>query len=350
MHYSDAGMNRYKSSIYTRSMVEIFAEIELPQSSEIFVRPGLKFITRGQHIDGDYQYELNAKYVEMTVPFIYTFRNQDKIKPYVLSGLTAGIVRGGDISLIDSETHYGWKIDVSKANMKSLALGLHLGAGIKIPVTVNSFPILIGAEINYHLGLSSTYSKKEKKNQAVALNIPSYDVGGSRRNRGFEIGVTATIPISSFRKKELPPPEPQPELKSEKPCYTIAEMKDLIRKNQNITGKKICAIRQINFEFAKSNLLEDDKVYLSEIIDIMTQNEHISVKINGHTDNIGSYQVNMNLSHDRAKAVYDYLIVNGIAAGRLSYEYFGATRPLVSNDTDEGRVMNRRVEFEIVNQ
>jgi len=134
------------------------------------------------------------------------------------------------------------------------------------------------------------------------------------------------------------------------PCYTIEEMKELIRNNMDIRGKKICAIKQVNFEFGKSTLTKDDKLYLDEIVDLMKQNKQIHVKVNGHTDNIGTEEFNKNLSRDRAKSVYEYLKSKGIAASRLSYDYFGATQPIADNSTDEGRAINRRVEFEIVSQ
>ena len=55
----------------------------------------------------------------------------------------------------------------------------------------------------------------------------------------------------------------------------------------------------------------------------------------------------MKLSKDRAKAVYDYLVGHGVKKSSLSYSYYGMTRPLDTNETEEGRKMNRRVEFEI---
>jgi outer membrane protein OmpA-like peptidoglycan-associated protein len=137
----------------------------------------------------------------------------------------------------------------------------------------------------------------------------------------------------------------------ERPCYTIAEMRLMIRRGENIVGKKICAIKQINFEFNQSRIQRSDMAYLNEIVDLMKQNERLKIKINGHTDNIGSPAFNRVLSRYRAEAVYNYLIrTGGISADRLSYDFFGLTRPIADNDTEEGRATNRRVEFEIVEQ
>jgi len=69
------------------------------------------------------------------------------------------------------------------------------------------------------------------------------------------------------------------------------------------------------------------------------------LEVGGHTDSIGTPEVNLALSRERAESVRQYLLHQGIAADRLSVAPFGATRPVASNDTDSGRAKNRRVEF-----
>jgi OOP family OmpA-OmpF porin len=82
----------------------------------------------------------------------------------------------------------------------------------------------------------------------------------------------------------------------------------------------------------------------------MRENSVLKITVNGHTDNVGTADYNLNLSKTRAKAVYDYLIKSGISTFRLNYQYYGLTKPIADNDTEEGRAVNRRVEFEIINQ
>ena len=72
------------------------------------------------------------------------------------------------------------------------------------------------------------------------------------------------------------------------------------------------------------------------------------IKVKGHTDNRGTADFNMKLSNDRAKAVVDYLIKRGVSPSKLTYEGYGMSLPLTDNDTEEGRSLNRRVEFEIL--
>ncbi len=77
----------------------------------------------------------------------------------------------------------------------------------------------------------------------------------------------------------------------------------------------------------------------------MSNNPQVTIEIVGHTDNIGSQRANLTLSENRAKAVMNSLINKGISPSRLSYKGMGMSQPIATNDTDEGRERNRRVEF-----
>ena len=70
--------------------------------------------------------------------------------------------------------------------------------------------------------------------------------------------------------------------------------------------------------------------------------------ISGHTDNVGSAELNQSLSEKRAKACYDYLSKHNISSYRLSYAGFGESRPISTNETEKGRSLNRRVEFNLI--
>ena len=70
----------------------------------------------------------------------------------------------------------------------------------------------------------------------------------------------------------------------------------------------------------------------------------LKVVIEGHTDNIGTAEYNKKLSQRRAEAVKQYMVEKGIDANRITAEGFGFDRPIASNDTEEGRQKNRRVE------
>ncbi|HOF08151.1 MAG TPA: OmpA family protein, partial [Bacteroidales bacterium] len=107
-------------------------------------------------------------------------------------------------------------------------------------------------------------------------------------------------------------------------------------------------LRNIFFDFDKATLRPESKTELENLIKLMNDNPNIKIEISGHTDNIGSAAYNQKLSESRAKAVVDYLIEHGIDKSRLSYMGYGFDKPIAPNDTEEGRQLNRRVEFKIV--
>ena len=133
----------------------------------------------------------------------------------------------------------------------------------------------------------------------------------------------------------------------EKPCYTLEEIIEMVEKNESVIGKTICAIDVINFDFAKSDIKMESFEYLDKLAAILIVTQ-VRVEVKGHTDNVGSEEVNMELSKERAKAVVRYLIREGVDKDKISYSYYGMSKPLTTNDTEEGRTMNRRVEFEIL--
>jgi len=85
---------------------------------------------------------------------------------------------------------------------------------------------------------------------------------------------------------------------------------------------------------------------LRETVTILQRYPDMKVEVAGHTDSTGPAAYNQTLSERRAKAVYDYLISNGISANRLIGPVgYGSTRPIAPNDTREGRAKNRRTEL-----
>ncbi|MCX6258109.1 MAG: OmpA family protein [Bacteroidia bacterium] len=90
------------------------------------------------------------------------------------------------------------------------------------------------------------------------------------------------------------------------------------------------------------------RIILGNLLNFLTGNPHIKLAIYGHTDNVGSEQSNLILSEKRAKAVLNFLLEHGITANRLVSKGFGFSKPVASNDTEEGRAQNRRTEFVIL--
>lgn len=107
-------------------------------------------------------------------------------------------------------------------------------------------------------------------------------------------------------------------------------------------------LKNIFFETGKYDLQAESKAELMKLVDFMKANPTLQIELGGHTDNVGPSSSNLLLSQNRAKAVYDFLVTNGIDAGRLSYKGYGDTKPKAANDTDEHRQMNRRTEFVVI--
>jgi len=106
-------------------------------------------------------------------------------------------------------------------------------------------------------------------------------------------------------------------------------------------------LKNIFFKTDSYELEDESKVELIKLIELLNQNASIKILISGHTDNVGDTEHNQKLSENRAKAVNDFLISNGIAQTRITYKGFGETKPIAINDTEEGRAKNRRTEFTI---
>lgn len=107
-------------------------------------------------------------------------------------------------------------------------------------------------------------------------------------------------------------------------------------------------LQNIYFDFDKTTLKRESFVELNKVVDFLKQNKTVEIEISGHTDNKGSDEYNENLSQGRSQAVVDYLISQGVESFRLSAHGYGESKPIDTNDTDEGRAVNRRVEFTVL--
>lgn len=107
-------------------------------------------------------------------------------------------------------------------------------------------------------------------------------------------------------------------------------------------------IDNIYFETGASSLSPDSDLALGVIGNAFTQYPNLKVEISGHTDNVGDEKANQKLSEDRALAVKSALVKMGVDASRINTAGFGSTKPVGSNDSEEGRLKNRRIEFKIL--
>lgn len=129
--------------------------------------------------------------------------------------------------------------------------------------------------------------------------------------------------------------------------YTVLSpyLKDIALQKADVGT--VVVLKNIFFDFDKSDLQPASFVELDVLVDYLTHNK-VNIEIGGHTDNQGTDEYNDRLSEERAKAVYEYLLSHGITADRLSYRGYGKRQPIADNNTEEGRAANRRTEFKIV--
>jgi LPXTG-motif cell wall-anchored protein len=133
-----------------------------------------------------------------------------------------------------------------------------------------------------------------------------------------------------WKRKQKPKPEPEP--KPELPPLKI--LKD--------------AYDNLVFEFNKDIIKPESYPFLDEIVNVLKEAPDWTLKIEGHTDNVGSDSYNLDLSTRRANSVKKYIEEKGIKPDRITAEGFGESKPIADNSTKEGRDKNRRVEFKII--
>ena len=111
---------------------------------------------------------------------------------------------------------------------------------------------------------------------------------------------------------------------------------------------KVITLKNIYFDSDKADLLPRSNVELNKLSSVMLANPTLEIEIVGHTDNVGPSDYNLTLSRRRSVQVREFLIENGVAPTRMITNGFGQTQPIATNETEDGRQMNRRVECRIL--
>ncbi len=136
--------------------------------------------------------------------------------------------------------------------------------------------------------------------------------------------------------------------------FSLKEVKYQVepyRKNVDLIPVKTdesIVMKNIFFETGSAELKSESRVELNKLLTLLNQNPTMKVEISGHTDNVGSKDLNLKLSENRAKSVVDFLINAGIDRSRLSSKGYGDSKPIDDNNTPEGRANNRRTEFKVI--
>ncbi len=195
-----------------------------------------------------------------------------------------------------------------------------------------------------------------KTKQAIGTSIKV-----NKLKDNSELAIANSNPTTGDYKIILPYGENYSFMAAKDAYYSISENLDLndyssykeIEKNLFLTKIEAGSIFRLNnvfFDFDKFELKAESFPELNRLIQYLNENPNVQIEIAGHTDNQGGNEYNSNLSKNRAKAVLEYLTANGINSNRLKSFGYGATKPISSNDSEEGRQNNRRVEVKVLSK
>jgi outer membrane protein OmpA-like peptidoglycan-associated protein len=183
-----------------------------------------------------------------------------------------------------------------------------------------------------------------------------------RLSDGKEIGIASSDPVTGEYEMLLP----EGELygwRAEADGY-LSESQNIDLRNiegdaKEITHKDlmlvalekqaIVTLNNVFFDLEKATLRSESRPELDRLSGILKDRTSMTIVVAGHTDTTGLDEYNMNLSKMRATAVADYIINSGVSKVRVSVKFYGETQPAHSNNTREGRIKNRRVEFKVIN-
>jgi outer membrane protein OmpA-like peptidoglycan-associated protein len=119
---------------------------------------------------------------------------------------------------------------------------------------------------------------------------------------------------------------------------------------QTDRGVLISADERVFFETGKSDIKKEGREALIKIAELLKTRTSAPASIEGHTDNVGTAPANLQLSQRRADAVRDALVANGVVAARMKTQGFGASKPIGTNDTADGRQANRRTDILVIGE
>jgi outer membrane protein OmpA-like peptidoglycan-associated protein len=125
-----------------------------------------------------------------------------------------------------------------------------------------------------------------------------------------------------------------------------ADVQIKLKKEEAEMVKK--AMETLEFDFGADVIRASSSDGLDLVAKLLVQNQNWRLKLSGHTDNKSSLKYNMNLSKKRVESIKKYLITKGVKADQIVLKWYGPTKPIATNDTEEGRQKNRRVEFLII--
>lgn len=183
-------------------------------------------------------------------------------------------------------------------------------------------------------------------------DLETGEVMGSVNSSSVDGGYFAVLPLGRrygyFVEKEgYYPIANWVDLKNEKNGITVERDMEMVSIEEMLDKKAAVPLNNLFFESGKSELLPESRFELDRVV-MLINSVKVKIEISGYTDNQGDAESNQRLSEDRCRAVRDYLIDRGCDYYRFTIIGYGQERPRATNDTPEGRQLNRRVELRLV--
>ena len=242
--------------------------------------------------------------------------------------VTPFLVGGGGLAFSDLAS--GTKIDPRAGLM------FDLGAG----VMSRPFAHIWGRPLSARVQAKANYEHYHKGH----LDVRVY--------AGLQLALSSPPPPAPAEVAVVPPvePAPAPAAETPPPAPTVAEWvqeSDQGPTLETAEAGDTVVLHGVNFETAEAQLTLNAKTILDGVAEQLAKRPELNIEIGGHTDGVGKAAYNQTLSEHRAQAVLDYLVGKGVDPARLTATGYGKTQPIDTNDTDEGREHNRRVELKI---
>ncbi|TLV00008.1 OmpA family protein [Dyadobacter luticola] len=189
--------------------------------------------------------------------------------------------------------------------------------------------------------------------ERLTPGIEEFDFYEGRSQQGSQSWNFYGIHVKNPLKKEQAK-TPKPVVKTTEPVQKPKEEPVAVDTSNSVAEKEelrvpkkvgeTIALPNIYFETSKFTLLPESNAELDRLVKIMEESPTLKIRVEGHTDNVGDFDKNLELSRKRAEAVKSYLTEKGIEASRIEAKGYGATRPISKGNAEE-RKKNRRVEF-----
>jgi outer membrane protein OmpA-like peptidoglycan-associated protein len=251
-----------------------------------------------------------------------------------------------------------WVLRAAKSNEASGNIGMHF-TGEPI-ATRDCLPLYLTPQVNEEKAVKGGWHKVRGvfeadgterfllignfygDDQTAHERLPEGERGGYYFIDDVNVRIAPPgTPLSPKPKASTPPP-PRPVV----PDHASSTAVD-IHQVEPAVGTRV-RLDNVQFAFDKAELLPGYEKELDKLVDLMTDYPFLRVEIEGHTDDQGSDDYNLNLSDARAKAVVDYLRKKKVEDERLTWKGYGESKPLVPNTGEPNRAINRRVEFRVI--